>query len=61
MKPIKASINISIVYGNHEIINATTVNPNVLAAFLSLFWPLWICNSLILLCYQYFLFLELIV
>ena len=36
MKPIKAPINISIVYGNHEIINATTVIPDVLAAFLSL-------------------------
>jgi len=36
MKPIKAPINISTVYGNHEIINATTVIPNVLAAFLSL-------------------------
>ena len=36
MKPVKASINISIVYGNHEIINATTVTPRVLAAFLSL-------------------------
>ena len=36
MKPIKAPINISIVSGTQEIINATTVIPDVLAAFLSL-------------------------
>ena len=36
MKPIKASINESILYGNHEIMKAMTVIPKVLAAFLSL-------------------------